>query len=136
MKKYDVFISHTWNYGEHYNKVEDWLDEAQSEYFLKWDNCSIPLQDTALNPNSSLNKNIFEEKLDKQIARASIVLILSGMYFTHPHWIEYEVLKAANYGKYIIGIKPWGQEYIPQVVLDNANVIVEWDKSSVINALP
>lgn len=135
MKKYNVFISHAWNYDEHYCKVEDWLDEVQSKFILMWNNSSVPLLDTALKPNSSAGIKYLKGKLDYQISQASVVLILSGMYVAHPHWIEYEVIKATNYGKYIIGIKPWGQECIPQVVLDHADVMINWDKSSVIKAM-
>lgn len=135
MKKYDIFISHAWNYDEHYCMVEDWLDESQSEYLLLWENSSVPLLDTAFNPNSSIGQKKLQEKLDHQISRSSVVLILSGLYTAYPNWIEYETLKAVNYEKYIIGVKPWGHENIPQVVLEYADVMVNWDKSSIIKAI-
>jgi len=135
MKKYNVFISHGWEYDEQYNKVEDWLDEAYSKCLLVWDNYSVPLLDTDLNPRSSIGKKKLQEKINNQIAQASIVLILSGMYTAHPYWIEYEVLKAANYGKYIIGVEPWKQESTPKVVSDYADIMVEWNKSSVTKAM-
>lgn len=135
MKKYNIFISHAWEYSHHYHKVVDWLDEAQFNNLLMWENYSALHLDTALNPLSYLAKEEFQDELDRQIQRASVVLILSGMYFAHPRWIEYEISKAYNYGKYIIGVKPLGQEYIPQVISHNAYVITECNKSSVINAL-
>lgn len=135
MKKYNIFISHVWDYTEHYCKVEDWLDDARSKCLLAWDNYSVPLLSNAINPNFSDSKKYLKEKLNHQISGASIILILTGMYKNHPTWIEYETLMAAYYGKYVIGIKPWKEEDIPKIIKDNVNVIVEWDKSCIINAI-
>lgn len=135
MNKYHIFISHAWMYSEHYCMVEDWLDENQSKYLLSWDNYSVPLHAPDLDINTFAGKEKLREKLDGQIKRASIILILSGMYFNHPDWIEYEILTAVNNEKYIIGVKPWGQERIPQVITNNANVIIEWSKPNIIKAL-
>jgi len=38
-------------------------------------------------------------------------------------------------GKYIIGLKPWGQERIPSKIQNNANKMVGWNKKSLIDAL-
>lgn len=40
-----------------------------------------------------------------------------------------------DYNKYIIGVKPWGQERVPTKVSSNANIMVGWNKDSVINAI-
>lgn len=135
MKKYHVFISHAWKYSQHYYKVVDWLNEAQSDGLLTWSNYSVPEHDPLLDPNSVVGKKKLKGELDDQIARASVVLILSGMYTAHSEWIEYEILKAVGYSKYIIGIRPWGQERTPKIVTDYADTMVGWNKNSVVNAI-
>ena len=135
MKRYHIFISHAWRYSSHYYKVVDWLNEAQKDGLLTWSNYSVPEHDPLVDPNSTTGKKKLQGAIDNQIAPASIVLVLSGMYAAYSDWIEYEVLKSIDYGKYIIGIRPWGQERTPRIVSDYADVMVGWNKSSIINAV-
>jgi hypothetical protein len=65
----------------------------------------------------------------------SIVIILSAMYAAYSEWIDFEIDAAVSYGKYIIGVKPWGQERIPTKVQNNADEMVGWNKNSVVNAV-
>ena len=37
--------------------------------------------------------------------------------------------------KSIIGVKPWGQERVPQIVQDAADTMVGWNSASVIDAV-
>lgn len=135
MSTYHIFISHAWKYSEHYQKVVDWLDEAQKEGKLTWSNYSVPEHDPLIDPNTTVGKNKLKESLKAQIKPASIVIILAGMYATYSDWIDYEIDTAVDMDKYIIGVKPWGQERIPAKVSDNADIIVGWNKDSVINAV-
>lgn len=135
MKTYNIFISHAWKYTEHYKKVVEWLDEAQSEGKFNWKNYSVPEHDPLIDPNTTVGKRKLQAELEGQIKPASIVIILAGMYATHSDWIDFEIDTAVSYNKYIIGVKPWGQERIPKKVSDNANIMVGWNKSSIINAV-
>ncbi|MBY0055183.1 MULTISPECIES: TIR domain-containing protein [Brevibacillus] len=134
-KTYNIFISHAWKYSEHYNKVVQWLNEAQSEGTFNWKNYSVPEHDPAIDPNTEVGKAQLKAALDSQIKPASIVIILAGMYVAHSYWIDFEIDTAKSYEKYIIGVKPWGQERIPTKVSDNADIMVGWNKSSIVNAV-
>lgn len=57
------------------------------------------------------------------------------MYAAYSDWIDFEIDTAVDYNKYIIGVKPWGQERVPTKVSNNANIMVGWNKDSVINAV-
>lgn len=135
MKRYHIFISHAWRYSSHYYKVVDWLNEPKKMVYLLGviilSRNTILLQIQIL----LLERKKLQGAIDNQIAPASIVLVLSGMYAAYSDWIEYEVLKSIDYGKYIIGIRPWGQERTPRIVSDYADVMVGWNKSSIINAV-
>lgn len=124
---YHLFISHAWHRSEHYKKVVEWLDDSDIIY----SNYSVPEE----NPLHSGNKTKLKEDLTKQIRPSSCVIILSGMYAAHSDWIKYEIDEAVRMGKYIIGVKPWGQERVPTIVSDNADVMVGWNASSLINAI-
>lgn len=50
-------------------------------------------------------------------------------------WIQREIDIAVEYGKPIIGIKPWGQEKIPQAVAKVAKEIVGWNTDSIVSAI-
>ena len=135
MALYNIFISHAWKYSDSYDKVVEWLDEAQSEGLLTWKNYSAPEHDPLIDPNTTVGKTKLKAELKEQIRPASKVVIISGMYAAHSDWIDFEIDASVDYGKYIIGLKPWGQERIPAKIQNNADVMVGWNKSSLINAI-
>lgn len=124
---YNLFISHAWHRSEHYKKVVEWIDDSNITYR----NYSVPEE----NPLHSGNKTKLKEDLTAQIRPASCIIILSGMYASHSEWIEYEINEAVRMGKYIIGVRPWGQERVPVIVQNNADVMVGWNSASIINAI-
>lgn len=135
MKEYHIFISHAWKYSEHYKKVVEWLNEAQAEGVLTWKNYSVPQHDPLIDPDTDVGRDKLKEMLKNQISPTKRVIILSGMYVTYSDWIDYEINTAVNYRKYIIGVKPWGQQRIPGKVEKSANVMVGWNKKSLIDAV-
>lgn len=135
MSQYRIFIGHAWKYSKHYKRVEQWLNEAQSEGEFTWSNCSEYEDKPLVELNSKAGKANLQEELDCQIKSASIVIVLSGMYTNHSDWIGYEIDSAVNNGKHIIGIQPWTQGKVPKKISENANTMVGWDKSSLIKAI-
>lgn len=135
MSTYNIFISHAWRYSEHYNKIVQWFNEAQEEGILTWKNYSVPEHDPLIDPNTTVGKNKLKEMLKNQIAPASKIIVLSGMYVAYSEWISYEIDTAVSYNKYIIGVEPWGQERIPDKVKSNSDIMVGWNKKSIINAV-
>ncbi len=121
---YNIFISHAWEYTEHYNIIVQWLNEAQSKCEFNWKNYSVLEDDGLIDQNALISKKKLKEMIDEQIKPASIVIILSEMYETHSEWIDYEIDTAISYNKYIIGIKPWGQEQVPTKIQNNADIII------------
>jgi len=126
LKTYRAFISHAWIYNEDYYKLEKMLNEAP---YFEWRNYSVPEHD----PLDSDRK--LEEALRRQIRPTNIVLILAGMYAAYRKWIQKEIDIAVEMGKPIIGIRPWGQERVPQAVQDAAREIVGWNTSSIVSAI-
>ena len=60
---------------------------------------------------------------------------MAGMYAAHSEWIKYEINESVRMGKVIIGVRPWGAERVPSIVTDNATTMVNWQSSSIIQAV-
>lgn len=125
MKQYKIFISHSWKYDESYQKVSEWIDDR-----LLWVNMSIPSD----KPKDAASKLALKKKIENNIMKSSGIIVLSGMYVSHSEWIKIEIDIARKYNKPIIGIIPRGNERIPSIVFDNAEM-VKWNSQSVIDAI-
>ena len=128
LKMRTLFISHAWEYEQHYNQVKLWFDLEPN---FSWRNCSVP-SDDALEDKTSKG---LSEGMTRQISPAQGVIILAGMYAAHSDWIKYEIAEAQRMSKIIIGVKPWGAERVPTVVQDAANIMVSWQSASIIKAV-
>lgn len=129
LKNRMIFISHAWRYSEHYSKIVEWFNNEPN---FSWSNCSVPSDDSLPDKTSAgLSRG-----MTRQISPAQVVIILGGMYAAHSAWIEYEISEAQRMEKTIIGVKPWGQERVPQIV-QNASVcpVVGWNSASIIRVV-
>lgn len=124
---YQIFISHAWDYNRQYETVYEWIKNSK----LLFRNYSVPKK----NPLHAQSKTKLKEDLTEQIKHANCVIIISGMYAAYSDWIDYEIDEAVRMNKYIIGIKPWGQERVPSKVQIHADVMVGWNSLSLINAI-
>jgi len=70
-----------------------------------------------------------------QIYPVDVVLILSSMYLKNSQWIQFGIDVALSYNKPIVGIKPWSNSEIPDVIKKYANDIVGWNTSSLVYAI-
>ncbi len=128
-KEYKLFISHCWDYREQYYTVVDWINDTD----IKWKNMSIPVH----NPKDASSDSELKTKIDNNIRNSSIFIVISGMYVPQENrpWIKFEINTAIKYGKKILAIKPWGNERIPEIIRENADLIVNWNSSSVIKGI-
>jgi MTH538 TIR-like domain (DUF1863) len=129
---YNIFISHSWAYGDAYNRLIKLLG-AHSDFPFK--NFSVPKDDPIHN---SPNEQELYKAIYNHIRPASVVLIMAGVYATRSKWINREI-QIAKQGfqspKPIIAIKPWGQTNVSKVVRQNADVLVGWNTESVVAAI-
>lgn len=129
---YNLFISHSWSYGDQYDRLVDLLDNDPYFYYR---NYSVPKDDPIHNAN---NDKQLREAIRNQMAHASCVLVLAGVYSTYSKWINIEMDLAKNgflFSKPIIAVEPWGSERTSAIVKDNADRIVKWQSSSIIKAI-
>ncbi len=125
---YYLFVSHAWRYDESYERIVQMLDAAP---YFSWSNFSVPRHDPAIASNTSALK----VQLDNQIRPVQVVLVLSGLYVAHSQWIQYEIDRAVGWKKPIIGVRPWGNQRMPEAVTKVANKIVGWNTSPIVEAV-
>ena len=129
LRTHNLFISHSWNYSDAYEKLLGLLDDRG---FFNYKNYSVPKDDPIHNaPNDTL----LAKAIENQIVMASSVLILAGVYSSYSKWIDKEIEIAKRLQKTIIAIEPWGSERTSQKVKDNADLIVKWQADSIVEAI-
>lgn len=130
-KTYNIFISHSWAYGDAYQKL---ISMLQSDPYFNFKDYSVPKNDPIHNA-----KNDYElaNAIKNQISPCSVILVMAGVYSSYSKWIEkeMEICKEYPYTKKIIAIEPWGSEKTSTLVKNNAHKIVGWNTSSIINAI-
>lgn len=133
MSTYNLFISHSWAYGDAYEKVVGLLNAqvlAQKDFNYK--NYSVPKDDPI---NNAANDTALRVAIEAQMRPASCILILAGVYATYSKWINIEIEIAQKLGKRIIAIEPWASEKTSTVVKEAADAIVKWNGASIVNAI-
>lgn len=126
---YNLFISHSWAYGDAYAKLVSILD---SKSYFDYKNYSVPKNDPIHNATYAYQ---LKDAIRKQMQPASCILIMAGVYSTYSKWINIEIELAQEMGKRIIAIEPWGSERTSTTVKNAANVVVGWNTDSIVNAI-
>lgn len=129
---YNLFISHSWTYSDMYERLLNLLNQDTN---FSYKNYSVPRNDPIHN---AVNQQQLKDAIKNQMSYASCVLVLAGVYSTYSKWINIEIDLAKNgfsTPKKIIAIQPWGAERTSSTVKDAADMIVNWQSSSIIQAI-
>lgn len=132
MKTYNVFISHSWAYGDAYDKLVKMLD-GDSRFSYR--NYSVPKDDPIHKAGTDAE---LLEAIKERMQFCDVVVILAGVYSTYSKWINKEIRLAKNgftLSKPILAIQPWGSEKTSTIVKDNADKIVGWNANPIISAI-
>ena len=128
IKNYRLLIRHSWHYESQYSTIVTWLNNTS---YFKWSNHSV----SADRPLNTKTNQQLREELSQQIRGCNAVIVVAGMYTLYSEWINYEIDEALRMKKPIIGIKPWGNQRIPEKIQQNATVLVGWNSSSLVSAV-
>lgn len=126
---YNLFISHSWAYGETYDNLVKLLN-AKPYFYYK--NYSVPKDDPIHNAGSDWE---LKEAIKRQMQPASCIIILAGVYATYSKWINIEIELAKSMNKKIIAVQPWSAEKTSLKVKDAADRIVSWNTNSIVDAI-
>lgn len=125
---YRIFISHSWGYANHYDKVEEFLRDQNIQFY----NHSVP-KDDPIHTNGT-DKQL-EEKIEAKVKGCSCVIIMAGVYASYSKWINKEIAMAKKYNKPIIAVKYWGAQRFCSEVINSATEVVGWNSKSVADAV-
>lgn len=127
--EYRVFISHSWDYSDEYERIVNLLDDAN---YFEFRNYSVPEED-AIDGDSV--EEIKEELREGQIKPASVVIVLAGLYSSYSDWIGREIRIAEDEEKPILGVEPWGSDSTSNYVKRHADRMVGWNTDSIVEAI-
>ena len=130
--EYHLFISHSWKYPEAYDGLVSLLNK---DYWFSYKDYSVPRDEPLTIYNRLYYESELKNKIRNQMKSCHVVLILGGVYASYSDSINMEIEIANELGKPIIAIQPWGAEKTSQIVKSNADAIVGWNSSSIIDAI-
>ena len=102
-KRYHLFISHSWNYTDAYEKLIALLDKTG----LVYSDYSVPKEDPV--HTNGTDKEL-KDAIRRHMAPCSCILVLAGVYATYSKWINKEIEIAKSMEKKIIAVEPFGSE--------------------------
>ena len=127
-KTYNVFISHSWAYIDDLKKLRNLLNNRG--YF------NVEFEEaTPDEPIDSENAEYIKRRLREKIRNSDIVLGIAGIYASYSDWMEWELDTAIKNDIPIVGVIPWGQERISQVVYSRSKEDVNWNTESIVKAI-
>ena len=132
MRTHHLFISHSWNYSDAYDRLVDLL---RKRGYFSFKNYSVPRNDPIHNAGTDAQ---LREAIRRKMAPCGVVLILAGVYATYSKWIDKEIRLATRgfaRSKPIIAIKPRGSVRTSVPVTQAADRIVGWYTESVVDAI-
>ena len=127
---YNLFISHSWTYGDVYDKLVSMLD---SRSYFPYRNYSVPKNDPIHN---APNQQLLYDAIKRQITLCHVIIIPAGIYSSYSKWIDKEIaISKRDFKKPILAIEPWGSQRASRIVTDAADLVVGWNTESIISGI-
>lgn len=131
-KTFNLFISHSWTYGNEYDRLINLLSEKK---YFDFKNYSVPKNDPI---HSASNQTELYEAIKKQISPCHLVIILAGVYASYSKWIDKEITiakKEFTIPKPLLAIKPFGNDKVSLSASEKADQLVNWNTESIVAAI-
>lgn len=125
---YTIFISHSWAYVADLRNLKN-LIENRGYFNVQFEEATPDV------PINSDNAYYIRQRLKQKISNSDVVLGIAGMYASHSEWMSWELAKAIELGKPIIGVVPRGAERVSTIVSSRAKEVVRWNTESIIAAI-
>ena len=130
MKNRNLFISHSWAYGDAYDRLVRMLNDAPR---FQYSNYSVPKNDPVHNAPS---QRALYDAIKAKVRFCDVVIIMAGVYSTYSEWINKEIqIAKTDFSKPILAVKPWANKRVSKVVADNADRIAAWNTNSIVSAI-
>ena len=129
MNTLNLFISHSWAYGDAYDRLVNLLD---SRGYFSFKNYSVPKSNPIAGARSD---KALSEAIETKVRLSSVVIIMAGKYATYSKWINKEIEIAKRLNKPIVAVKPFGATQISSVVRSAADSEAAWNSESIVKAI-
>lgn len=131
-KNYNIFISHSWSYGNEYENLIRLL-KARSYFHFK--DYSVPKDDPIHNAPTSRALYL---AIKQKMMPCHVVIVMAGKYSTYSTWIKNEIQIAKTEfttPKPILAVARWGAQQISSVVREKADRIARWNTESIVSGI-
>lgn len=129
MNTHNLFISHSWKYGNQYDNL---ITLLQNRPFFSFKNHSVPESNPITGARTDKQ---LEQAIENKVRSSSVVVIMTGVYSTYSKWINKEIMIAKRLGKPILAVKPYGSINMSTTVREAADEICNWSTESVVSAI-
>lgn len=132
MDDYYIFISHSWSYKNHHDRL---IDLLRNRTDFRVHDFSVPKGHPIHTNGTDLE---LENAIRDRMQVCSVVLVLAGLYANYSKWIDKEIRLAQNgfsNPKPIVAIELWGSERTSTVVTGAADRVVKWNTNSIVDAI-
>ena len=122
-----VFATHCFDENDDYLRVFEFLESVERFYYL---NVSKPD-----NVPAAGGAQAIRDELIAQITQAETVLLLASVYAQRPDLVRVMMdIAKANKIK-MIGIRPYGEEDMPDEIVERADEVLEWNDREMVDAI-
>ncbi len=129
-KTYNLFISHSWTYG---NAYENFCSLLNNDSNFSYRNYSVPKDDPV---HDADNMQELYDAIKAQVVFCQVVVIMAGKYATYSKWIQREIeIAKEDFDKPILAVRPWANEQVSSVVSDAADKLVGWNTNSIVSGI-
>ena len=132
MRTFNLFISHSWNYSNSYDRL---IRLLRARRYFSFRDYSVPRNDPVHHAGTDAQ---LRAAIRRHMSPSSVVIILAGVYATYSKWINIEIDLAQDgftNAKPILAIRPRGNQRISTTVSEAADEIVGWNTESVVAAI-
>lgn len=130
LKTRNLFISHSWAYGDAYDRLVEMLNAASN---FDYRNYSVPKDDPI---HDADNATQLYAAIKAKISPSQVVVIMAGKYATYSKWIQKEIkIAKTDFTKPVVAICPWGAQQISSTVKDVADEVAKWNTDSIVAAI-
>ncbi len=127
---YNLFISHSWTYGDAYEKFCSLLNKDSSFSYRDY---SVPKDDPV---HDAANAQQLYDAIKAKVVFCQVVVIMAGKYATYSKWIQREIqIAKTDFDKPVLAVRPWANEQVSSVVSNAADMLVSWNTKSIVSGI-
>ena len=130
---YKVFICHAYDHQQIYEELRRKLNDASR---FDWRNLSVQYDMRYGDAEEEVGKEELRALIGKRIEECDVLLVLTKPIASRRKWLQWEIARAAELGKPIIGIARKRNDRVSRFVRQHADDIVDsWRVEHIINAI-